>query len=721
MVYFVTGRSQAYDWDALSKKDIEPGNFDEFVFWSEHESRFGTDTETTMVKDGPNAHEDRELTVVQLGNEVDQWVFDYTNLPEHWVNKLKDVFADEANVFFIHNAKFDYIVIFNALGVKLENIHDTFLMSKILNTGIETFNGYHSLKGCLRRFFGIEMSKDEQTTFTGEPLTIDQIIYSAIDVVMMESLFEVLKTELEKWELWYLYDSVERHVVKAYCDMELNPMKFDRDYWKDFAEKFDKEDVEIEKELNDLVLQDPLLVTYLKQSETIIKVPLVQPKEELFIKWASVVHTRMILAYLVPDLPTGMKKPDIKKWIKANEDVLPEDQADILDIYMSRKYSKLSEHLVEKHYQWLLDNELLIKEGTVRINWASPVHKLLIFQFYYPKLKDTNAASLAKITINPIIKKYKEYSKVHKTVTTYGSGFPDKYVNRHGTIAPTGIKQILSTGRVAFGILLQMPGQARFRNGFLPPEDDWVFVDSDYASAELAIMGYLAGEESILDVVRTGKDAHMFVAQKLFPQKWADAAEDDCIQMITGKKCECPKHGKLRKKGKAFNFGIPYGMTHMGLADRLDSTKTEAKLMMDDYFTTFPNLKLFFDKSEKEGQNKLHIRGALPTGRLRFFEHPANDQDHQATGREAKNFPIQECNASMLKKALITLRDRIMKDNLPARLHLPVHDEILSSCHKDFAEEWVEIQEKAMTDAADEYLEKGLLGVDTDILERWTK
>ena len=83
-----------------------------------------------------------------------------------------------------------------------------------------------------------------------------------------------------------------------------------------------------------------------------------------------------------------------------------------------------------------------------------------------------------------------------------------------------------------------MPGQAKFRNGFLPPKQDWVFVDSDYSSAELAIMGYLAGEEAILDVVRTGKDAHMFVAQKLFHKIWADAAEPGCIQMTTGKKCK---------------------------------------------------------------------------------------------------------------------------------------------------------------------------------------
>lgn len=266
-----------------------------------------------------------------------------------------------------------------------------------------------------------------------------------------------------------------------------------------------------------------------------------------------------------------------------------------------------------------------------------------------------------------------------------------------------------------------MPGKAKFRNGFWPPEDDWVFVDSDYSSAELAIMAYMAGEASLLDVVRTGKDAHMFVAQKLFPDEWAAAAEDGCIQLTTGKQCKCPKHNDLRKSGKSFNFGIPYGMTHFGLADRLNKSKDEAKSMMGDYFKTFPALKLFFDNAEKQGQEHLYIRGSAPTGRIRFFEYPGNDQDNQSIGRESKNLQIQECNASMLKVALIILRDKIRKDNLPARLHLPVHDEILSSCHKDFVNEWKDLQEDAMMKAADLFIEPGLLKVDTDILDVWTK
>jgi hypothetical protein len=558
MVYFVTGRTFAYDWDKLSEKEISYGTYDDFSLWIEHETRFGLDTETTMTKDGPNAHDDRELLVLQLGNEEDQWVFDMVDLPEYWLPVLKTLLEDETKVFFIHNSKFDYIVLRKGLGAITENMHDTFLMSKVLNTGIETYNGYHSLAGCLKRFFDIEISKDAQTTFTGEPLTIDQIIYSAIDVIMMEQLFDKLKKELEHWKLWYLYDGVERHVVKAYCDMELNPMRFDSSYWKTLADDFDIEDAKIEKELNELVFKDPQLVEYLKESKNVLNIHLIQPKDELLVKWGSPKQKKTILSYLVPSLPEdATTKPKIKKFAKENADTLPEQEVEILDLYMNREYDTLETYLIDEHYTWLVQQEFLIKENTMQINWASSVHKLYIFQFYYPRLRDTNTNSLARIKKNELITKFKQYSAVHKTVTTYGRKFPDKYVSRNNTIAPSGLNQVLNTGRVAFGILLQMPGKARFRNGFLPPEDDWVFVDSDYASAELAIMASLSGEESLLDVVRTGKDAHMFVAQKLFPTKWDAAADAGCIQLTTGKKCKCPGHDKLRKSGKAFNFGIP--------------------------------------------------------------------------------------------------------------------------------------------------------------------
>ncbi len=142
---------------------------------------------------------------------------------------------------------------------------------------------------------------------------------------------------------------------------------------------------------------------------------------------------------------------------------------------------------------------------------------------------------------------------------------------------------------------------------------------------------------------------------------------------------------------------------------------------MEKFFTTFPNLRKFFDESAEFGMKNHYIIGLAPADRVRFFHTPSNDGEVQAIGRQAKNFKIQEASATILKIALIKLRRYIITHVFPAMLHLPVHDEILSSCHKTRSKEWVKIQERAMEEAADMFLEKGLLKVDTDILERWTK
>jgi DNA polymerase-1 len=346
---------------------------------------------------------------------------------------------------------------------------------------------------------------------------------------------------------------------------------------------------------------------------------------------------------------------------------------------------------------------------------------LYIFQFYYPNLQNTNTKTLARIYTNKLISKFKEYTKIHKYLTTYGPGFVEKYVRKDGTIAPSGVNQILNTGRVAFGILLQMPGQARFRNAFLPPEDDWVFVDSDYASAEVAIMAYAAGEDAFLKAIKEGKDLHMMSASLIFADKWKELAEPGCTHIVDGSKCDCVEHNKLRKQSKAITFGLAYGLSYVGLAERLDITRTEAQALMDKFFSTFSHLEKFFNDNAESGIKNNYIVGLPPTKRIRFFHTPVNEGERSAIGRQSKNYPIQEANASMLKIALVLMRNYIRDYKFPARLHLPVHEETLSSCPRNKAEEWKEVQEKCMIDAADMFLEKGLLGVDTEILDRWTK
>jgi len=725
MRYFITRDQDYYESLLSEEKDWELAEPRDLLMWVgslSNSELIQLDTETDMVQDGPNAWKDRELLLIQLGSADGE-----TQYIIHWSMfqdpSMKNVLGNilRTRTFIAHNARFEYLVIKTNLGIEVEHLHDTYLMSQVLNTGLELEKGYHSLAGCLMRFFNIDMSKAAQTTFTKDALSVEQLNYAADDVVALQLLFDKLKELLESWDLWFVYDRVEREVMKVYADMTLTEMNFDEKAWDKLSDELEVENTKLIQELNKLVMDDEKLVAYLKKSDLVLKHKLVQDHDVYTYNWASNVDRQVLLLKLVPELAqlSKLTKPEVKKFWKKGE--LSKTKQRLLEHYLERNYEVLDRYLQLYHKDWLDKTGYFIPAGKVLINWASTHDRLYVFQFYYPNLESTNAKALNRIKKNELINKFKEFSKINKYMTTYGAGFKKKYLNRDGKIAPTDFRQILTTGRIAAGILLQMPAKNIFRNAFLPPDEGWVFVDSDYSSQELAIMAYLAKEEGLMDVIRTGKDAHMFVTQKLFPEDWQKAAEPGCIHLTTGKRCSCKTHNEMRNKGKTFNFGIPFGMTYVGLAERLNISRREAQVMLNKYYKEFPGLKKFFAESEEFGMTNQYIRSAPPTKRIRFFHTPEHNGELQAIGRESKNFPIQETAASMVKIALIKLRKYIKKHNFPAKLILPVHDEILSACPKDKAEEWKKIQERAMTEAADLYLEKGLLGVETKITDRWTK
>jgi DNA polymerase I-like protein with 3'-5' exonuclease and polymerase domains len=552
-MYFVTGREDEYHQPTLEKEGIQFGDYHEFVTWINVTNDFQFDTETTMVESGPNAHDDRELLVLQLADfkGIDRWVFEWTELPEFWKKAIFKIFKNESKCFYGHNMAFDYTVVKAQTGVEIAKLHDTFLMSKVLNTGLTLPSGYHSLAGALERFFDIIISKDEQTTFTKEPLSVNQIKYAGDDVLHIGRLFSHLKKVLTSWELWDLYNHVERHVMKVYCDMELTPMRFDKEYWLTLSEELIADRDAILEELNDEIGKDPSLVSKLKTLK------LIQPTDEYKINWNSSSQRKVLLSKLVPELPDDAStKPKIKSWFKDNKEDLSQTSIDACNHYLNRDYDKLNTLLVNSHLKWLEDNGFLIREGTLNINWNSPVDKLAVFNHYYPNLSDTNAKSLNRIKKNPIINAFKKYTSAQKRVTSYGVKFIDKYVRRDGMVAPFNFNQILNTGRISFGILLQIPGESKFRNAFYPPEEDWVFVDTDYSSAELVIMAFAAKEKAFLDATRDGRDLHCMSASLVFADQWKDVAEPGCVQLIDGSRCECPGHEKLRKFSKAISFGL---------------------------------------------------------------------------------------------------------------------------------------------------------------------
>ena len=723
MIHLITKRQNEYKH--LLSSSLRFATIGELDAWLSVDNIYQLDTETTMVDDGPDQWEDRKLLLIQIGDKdkKNQFLIDHTMFED---NTLQDLFREYFETpstrkrFIAHSASFEYKMIKKTFDIRVENLEDTYLMSKVLNSGLELERGYHSLKSCVKRFLDVDLSKEQQTTFTEDVMTLEQIEYAATDVVFMYDLWVKMYALIKGWKSTNTY-SLERQVLKVYADMELGWMNFDHEAWGALSDHLKQENVRIEAELNQLVISDPKLVDHLKNSALVIKETLIQPKDQLKINWASNNTRKHTLQTLIPSLANvqSFSKPKLKKMIK--EGVIEGRDARLLQKYLDRDYEFFDRYIMLYYRDWAEQSGYYVKKDTILINWSSNVHKLYIFRFYYPNLTDTNMKSLARIYKNPLINKFKEYSKVHKSLTTYGPKFPEKYCRRDGTIAPQGVNQILNTGRVSFGILLQLPAKAEFRNAFLPPYKDWVFVDTDYSSAEVAIFASAAGETAFIDAIKEGRDLHMMSASLLFADKWEEIAEPGCTHLIDGSRCSCKSHNELRQKSKAITFGLAYGLGPVGLAERLDITKTEAMELMDNFFKVFNHLKAFFQQNSEFGIENHYIRGLEPVGRVRFFHPPANEGEKAAIGRQSQNYKIQEANASMLKIALVNMRKYIIEHDFPAKLVLPIHDETLSAAHKDRAEEWLEIQERIMREAADKFLEPGLLGVDSKITERWTK
>lgn len=727
MIYFVTSRKEDYTFlDFEEYDDLEmTDDILAFVSWQYDEPRIQLDTETNIVEDGPMQHELRKLYVLQLGSmdkEV-QYVIDMIDLSDDWVEAIKACLSNEDTSFICHNAKFEYLVIRSNLGVTIEDVHDTYLMSRIINTGLDLMPGYHGLAGCLRRFFNVEMDKEQQTGFTGAPLTADQIGYAALDVMFLEDLFIKLKELLENWNLYKLYNEVERQVLKAYCDMELTPMRIDMKYWNILTQSFIVEAKSIKAELNDILMEDLKLVKYLKNSLRVLKKNLVQPNDEYKINWASTIFKRDALGVLAPSLPVEVKtKPQIKKFLKEQGDKIPLDQKTVLTLYMARSYEKLNEVLINNHDEFLRSKDYFVPENTVLVNWASPVDRLYVFQFYYSKLEDTNSKSLIRIKKNKLITRFKDWTKANKNVTSYGERFANKYVKDGDMIAPFKLNQILATGRISFGILLQMPAKTdKFRNAFFPPNKGDVFVDTDYSSMEVLIAAYAAGEIAFITAIKQGKDLHSMSASLLFKDKWKKLAEPGCEHLKTGKRCKCIGHSKFRDFSKTVTFGLFYGISSHGLSERLDISKEEAQDIINRFFKAFPNFERMFKKNREFAIENNYIRGLAPMKRIRFFLHPDNPGETSSIGRAAMNFPIQEHNSTILKVALIKLRKKIIEFDLPYKIHLPIHDEILSSCSKELAKDLKLLQEEVMLEAAAEMLEPNLCTVDSKITFKWEK
>ena len=343
----------------------------------------------------------------------------------------------------------------------------------------------------------------------------------------------------------------------------------------------------------------------------------------------------------------------------------------------------------------------LVKETGVRINLNSSqqVSWLLFERLGFTPLAKTKSkasystdssvlerlSKLENATVPRLILEHRELSKMLSGFVIPLSRSADSEGIIHTTFEPA----VTGTGRLSSRDpnMQNMPSFGKWaesiKKGLVPVERGNIFVGADYSQIELRVLAHMSGEQRLLDAFRNGRDIHTETASWVFGVM---------TELVTP---------ELRRTAKMINFGLLYGMTEFGLADRLDIPRAEAKEIMKKYFAALPGLQSFLDELVSGARE----RGFTQTlaGRIRpLKEIPAK---YQALDRALINSPIQGTAADIARKAMINFAGKY-----PGKLFLQVHDSLVCECREDEADKISEALREIMTASGGEieHLEVGI-------------
>jgi len=365
----------------------------------------------------------------------------------------------------------------------------------------------------------------------------------------------------------------------------------------------------------------------------------------------------------------------------------------------------------------------------IDVKWTSPKQVLKVFQTLVPDLDDVNGKNMYKYRFkHEIIDNYIQYKEAMKLCTSYG----DAFLKNLGTDNKihTNFHQILDTGRVSSSKpnMQQIPADNRYRNCFIAP-DGWSYVSADYSSQELNVIAFGSKDPVWLKALEEGQDLHSTCAELVYGEEWMNSGEDSCAYLKKKAKCNCPSHKKLRTNVKTINFGLAYGMGPNKLADTLNITIDDAKLLIKKYFKAFPAIKGFLEKLGNYGKQYGYIKTFPPYNRRRWFTNwypnisssKGSKLELGSIERASKNTPIQGASADMTKKALILMREYIDMNKAPVKLVMTVHDQIDTICSNEYIDEWTQDMKHLMEVAANEIVTNGLLKAEVTVSKCWEK
>ena len=294
-----------------------------------------------------------------------------------------------------------------------------------------------------------------------------------------------------------------------------------------------------------------------------------------------------------------------------------------------------------------------------------------------PKKTKTGQYATSEEILSELAPKHKivanvlEYRQLQKLQSTYIDALPKEVNSTTGRVHTTYMQAVTATGRLSSNnpnlqnIPIRTERGQQIRKAFVPRNEDYTLLSADYSQIELRVIAALSGEKNMIEAFLQNQDIHRSTAAKVFNVD---------IQSVTREQ---------RSHAKTVNFGIIYGVSAFGLSNQTELSRSESKELIDTYYQTYPQLKVFIDKQIHFARENGYVETIL--GRRRYLPdiNSRNQVVRGAAERNAVNAPIQGSAADIIKIAMINIYNLLKNNKLKTKMLLQVHDELIFDVPKN--------------------------------------
>jgi DNA polymerase I len=384
--------------------------------------------------------------------------------------------------------------------------------------------------------------------------------------------------------------------------------------------------------------------------------------------------------------------------------------ADNIEMPLIRVLAEMEKHGVKLDLENLKSISGELRDDILRLEWE--IYELAGMEFnisspkqlgdiLFVRLKLDDKARLTRtkqfitseeilqrlVSKHPIVEKVLNYRGLKKLLTTYVEALPLLVESNTGRIHTCYNQAVAATGRLSSNnpnlqnIPVRDERGRQIRKAFVP-EEGYVFLSVDYSQIELRLMAHLSRDEGMISDFLSGNDIHAATASKIFGVSIAEVTRE------------------MRSRAKTANFGIIYGISSFGLAERLTIGRKEAKDLIDGYFNSYPGVRMYMDESIKTARELGYVKTMF--GRRRYLRdiHSRNQVVRGMAERNAINAPIQGSAADIIKIAMVRISEKLKSGEFRSKMILQVHDELIFEVYEPEFDNIKDMVVREMSEAA---------------------